>query len=126
MLTLSGDEVMTVRHYGRVTPLQMYMLDLGGEVVRWAGATPPTDGDRQTAMKEARDILTRLTGRDFGYDLAAWHGFLLSDNNLSEEYQFDSAWKTVKKRIDQLLDDPDRVRLVRLLNDEQARRSAHC
>jgi hypothetical protein len=36
---------------------------------------------------------------------------------LSEEYTFDYAWNAVEPRIDELLDDPDRLRLVRLLDE---------
>ena len=106
---------MTVRGYGRATPLQIDMLNLGGEIVSQGPAPPPTDRDRLNVMSEARQMLTRQTGRDFGYDLAAWHNFLLNDNKLSQEYTFDYAWKAVKRRIDELLDDPDRRRLVGLL-----------
>jgi hypothetical protein len=108
---------MTVRGYGRVTPLQMDMLNLGGEVLSPGGTVPPTDGDRLNVMKEARQTLAQRTGRDFGFDLPAWHQFLLNDDKLSEEYTFDYAWKAVKRRIDELLDDPDRLRLVRLLQE---------
>ena len=107
---------MTVRGYGRVTPLQMFMLELGGEVVRRGGTVPPTDRDRLGLMKEAHKLLTQLTGRDFGYDLAAWHHFLLNDDKLSEQYTFDYAWTAVQPRIEGLLDDPDRLRLVQLVD----------
>jgi hypothetical protein len=108
---------MTVRHYGRVMPLQMDMLNLGGEVLSWGGTAPPTDRDRLNVMKEAREMLTQQTGRDFGFDLASWHHFLLNDDKLSEEYTFVYAWDAVKHRIDELIDDPDRLRLVRLLEE---------
>ena len=110
---------MTVRGYGRVTPLQLYMLSLGGDILSWGRTTPPTDRDRLNLMKEAHEQLTQHTGRDFGYDLVAWHHVLLDDDALSEEYTFDYAWKAVKRRIDVLLDDSDRLRLVRLLEEQQ-------
>jgi hypothetical protein len=68
-------------------------------------------------MKKARHLLTQRTGEDFGFDLAAWHHFLVSDDKLSEEYTFVFAWEAVKRRIEDLLDDSDRLRLVRLLDD---------
>jgi hypothetical protein len=110
---------MTIRHYGRVTPLQMDMLGLGGEILSAGGsqAAPASDQARLNVMKQARQALTKRTGRDFGFDLAAWHHFLLNDAKLSEEYTFHYAWKAVKRRIDELLDDPDRLRLERLLNE---------
>ena len=110
---------MTVRHYGRVTPLQMCMLCLGGEVLVWSGRVSPTDRDRLGRMKEAHRLIMQQTGRDFGYDLAAWHHFLLNDDELSEEYTFDYAWDAVRPRIEELFDDPDRLRLVRLLEKQQ-------
>jgi len=97
----------------------MDMLSLGGDILSWGGPTSPTDSDRLNLIKEARRLLKLQTERDFGYDLAAWHHFLLSDDELSEEYTFDYAWKAVKQRIDELLDDPDRLRLVRLLEEQQ-------
>jgi hypothetical protein len=63
--------------------------------------------------------MTEQTGRDFGYDLAAWHHFLLNDDELLEEYTFDYAWDAVRPRVEELLDDPDRLRLVRLLEKQQ-------
>ena len=110
---------MTIRGYGRVTPLQMDMLGLGGEILSSGGSEtePARDHERLSVMKEARQALTQQTGRDFGFNLSAWHHFLLNDAKLSKEYTFDYAWKAVKRRIDELLDDPDRLRLERLLNE---------
>ncbi len=110
---------MTVRDYGRTTPLQMDMLSLGGEVLLWSGAVPPGERDRLTAMREAREMLMQRAGRDFGFDLAAWHDFLLNDGKLSDEYTFVYAWKAVRRRIDELFDDPERLRLVRLLEEHR-------
>jgi len=110
---------MTIRGYGRVTPLQMNMLRLGGEVLLSGGiaAGQANDQERLSVMTKARQTLMQRTGRDFGYDLAAWHHFLLEDAQLSEQYTFDYAWKAVKPRIDELINDPDRLRLERLLNE---------
>lgn len=69
-------------------------------------------------MKEAHRLLTLQTGRDFGYDLAAWHHFLLYHPRLSKEYKYPSTWKAVRRRMNELFDDPDRSRLVRLLEEE--------
>lgn len=109
---------MTIRGYGRLTPLQMDMLGLGGEILSSGESEPASDDERLSVMKEARQTLTKQTGRDFGFDLAAWHRFLLNDAKFSEEYTFVYAWKAVKRRIDELLDDPDRRRLERLLNEQ--------
>ena len=110
---------MSIRSYGRVTPLQMDMLGLGGEILLSGGIASKSASDEQRldVMKQARQTLVQRSGRDFGFDLAAWHQFLLDDAKLAEQYTFDYAWKAVKQRIDELLNDPDRLRLVRLLNE---------
>jgi hypothetical protein len=95
----------------------MDMLSLGGEVLSWGETAPLADHDRLNVMKEAREMLTRRTGCDFGYDLAARHHFLLNDDMLSKEYTFVYAWELVEPRIDDLIDDPDRLRLVRPLEE---------
>jgi hypothetical protein len=96
----------------------MDMLGLGGEILSSGESEPASDDERLSVMKDARQTLTKQTGRDFGFDLAAWHHFLLNDAKFSEEYTFVYAWKAVKRRIDELLDDPDRRRLERLLNEQ--------
>ena len=106
---------MTVPKLGRVTPLQGAMLQLGGQALL-RGSEAPSDLERMGVMKEARDLLRHRTGKDFGFDLAGWHHFLLTNAELSEEYTFDYAWKGVKRRIEELLDDPGRLRLVRLID----------
>jgi len=60
-----------------------------------------------------------MTGRDFGFDLAAWRQFLLADEKLSEEYTFDDAWKGVRKGIERMLNNPDRLRLVHLMETQR-------
>jgi hypothetical protein len=82
----------------------MDMLGLGGEILLSGGITtgPASDEARLSVMKQARQTLTQRSGRDFGFDLAAWHHFLQGD---------------VKPRIDELLGAPDRLRLERLLNE---------
>jgi len=97
----------------------MLMLCLGGEVLVRHTNEPPTDRERLDRMKEARRQLKLHAGRDFGFDLAAWHHFLLNDGELSKEYKFHYAWRAVRPRIEELLDDPDRLRLVRLLEEQQ-------
>ena len=111
---------MTSPRFGRITPLQMDMLGLAGELTRHGWDDPSLDADRIVAMRQGLADLRKRTGVDFGYDLGAWHAFLLKNSDLSEEYTFTYAWKCVKKRIEQLLTDPDRLRLVELCNaDEQ-------
>ena len=105
---------MSMPRYGRITPLQGDVLSLAGEHMPWGNDEPPPDAYRLTAMKSGREALKKLTGKDFGYDLAAWNDFLLKSAKYSEEYTFDYAWKAVKHRVDELVNDPDRLRLVAL------------
>jgi len=95
------------------------MLSLGGEVLVRNTNDPPTDRERLDRMKKARTLLKRDTGRDFGYDLAAWHHFLLNHDKLSKDYKFHYAWSAVRPRVEELLDDPNRLRLVRLLEEQE-------
>ncbi|HWE98106.1 MAG TPA: hypothetical protein VG269_29440 [Tepidisphaeraceae bacterium] len=109
---------MSVPKYGRVTPLQMDMLGLGGEICLWYQQRPPTDDERTKEMRSSREVLQRLTGLDFGYDLEAWHERLLSDQQYSEQYTHPYAWEAVKPKILELIKDPNRLRLVQII--EQA------
>jgi hypothetical protein len=102
---------MSVPKYGRVTPLQADMLALGGDVDVGL-MEDPTDGQRVSAMGRALSNLRRDTGQDFGYDLEAWHHYLISSKEHSEEYTFHYAWKAVEPAILALIHDADRHRLV--------------
>jgi hypothetical protein len=42
---------MTVRSYGRVTPSQKDMLNLGGEILSSGDTAPPTDRDGLNVME---------------------------------------------------------------------------
>jgi hypothetical protein len=106
---------MTVPRYGRATPLQMHMLGLGGEICRWYSQQPPSDEDRMREMKSSREALRETIGCDFGYDLQAWHDHLLDNKKHSEEYTFVYAWRAVRPKILELIKDPDRLRLTRLV-----------
>jgi hypothetical protein len=110
---------MTLRHYGKATPLQIDMLCLGGEVLVRHTNEPPTDRERLDRMKKARRLLKLQTGQDFGYDLAAWHHFLLNYARTAKQYKLDYNRKVYRQRIDELFNDPDRLRLVRLLEEQQ-------
>jgi hypothetical protein len=106
---------MTVPHYGRVTPIQSLVLGLGGEIIHVLVNQAP-DEQRISKMKSSRELLCRLTGHDFGYDLAAWHHFLINSEAHSEQYTFPYAWKAVQRKILELIADPNRLRLVQLLD----------
>ena len=108
---------MTVPIYGRVTPIQALMLGLGGEVIHLLST--PLDDQRFVEMKESRRLLEKLTGADFGYDLAQWHEFLLNGAKFRKQYTFSFAWHAVGPKIRELLQSADRSRLVQLLESGQ-------
>jgi hypothetical protein len=98
--------------YDERTPLQAIMLELGGDVSDRPGSGPVPDEERARRMKDARDRLRQLTGRDLGYDLAAWHHFLLSAPHHTSQYTAAPAWEAVRPRILELVLNPDRMRLL--------------
>jgi hypothetical protein len=99
------------------------MLMLAGHVLR--RFRPPTDAvepdaDRLAAMRAGREQLRRMTGQDFVYDLGRWHELLLANPDWGYEHPY--AWRAVRPAIEAALNDPDRLRLVAVL--EQAERGA--
>jgi hypothetical protein len=108
---------MSLRGFGRVTPIQMAMLRLAGEDVLRGGPGPVTDIQRVAAMKKGRESLMQRTGVDFRYDIAAWRAFLLADAKLSEEYTFQYGWKAVQKKLDERIHDPDHARLAAMCEE---------
>lgn len=112
---------MTVPGFGLLTPSQMYMVELTGtplpsRLIR-TSPPPPTDAERIAAMRQGRARLRQLTGRVFGYDLAAWRAFLRgSDFGYTHPYGVEAA----EEAVDEALANPDRARLVALAGDEIA------
>lgn len=104
---------MSVPRFGRVTPLQGDVLNLGG-IACGVPEDLMQDSDRVTAMQEARDSLRKETGEDFGFDLSKWHEFLVTSPKFSEEYTFHFAWKSVCKAVEERISDPERLRLAAL------------
>lgn len=91
---------MTMRSFGRITPLQ-------GVVLRLAGHGPSQeygvrDIERKTgeaaaaAIRNGAAALRDLTGRDLGCSLSDWHERLSQDEAFSEEYRFPYAWRAVE------------------------------
>jgi hypothetical protein len=108
---------MTLMSYGRATPTQMDMLCLAGGVFRRRDiTTDASDDDRIQSMRVARAKLVRKTGADFGYDLQSWHTYLLShDDDDSFGYRHSYAWSTVRNAIQRFIRDPDRRRLLSII-----------
>jgi len=104
---------MSVPVFGRVTPLQADMLGIGG-VICGVPDDLVQEQDRIKTMKKSREMLRKETGEDFGFDISAWHEFLLNSDAHREEYTFHYAWEAVCPKINELIDDQDRQRLVAL------------
>jgi hypothetical protein len=114
---------MTIPNWGRITPTQGAMLSLAGHVLRRHPVKPGTvesDEDRLAAMRTARTQLHRGTGHDCGYDLGLWHEFLLSSGDDEWGYRHPYAWRRVQSAIEQALADSDRLRLARILEEEES------
>ena len=109
---------MSVPGYGRITPLQGFVLGLGGEVIDLPFQTP-TDEQRLAEMKASRKELRAHTSKDFGFDLAAWHNYLMQHPDFAKEYTFDYAWSGVSRKVKELIDDPNRIRLARILDGQE-------
>ena len=119
-LAAPSSVTMSVPVYGRATPIQGLMLGLGGEVIHLLGSNP-SDDQRISQMKESRQLLRKLTGADFGYDLVAWHQFLLNSEKFNEQYTFSYAWDAVEPKIRELMQSDYRSRLVQSLEGAQKR-----
>lgn len=110
---------MTIPGWGRLTPVQINMLKLAGRLGRRPRepGIDLADEERLKAMAVGRDLLRRLTGVDFGYDLRRWHEHLIGADEYG--YRHPYAWRVVRPAIEEALEDPERLQLVRQL--EQAR-----
>jgi hypothetical protein len=104
---------MTVQGFGRITPIQRDMLRLIGYRITRESTLDLSDTERMENMKRGREHLKKETNEDFGYDLAAWHEFLLTD----EEYGYTHPYgfSGVKEAVEAALYDPEYVRVVSLL-----------
>jgi hypothetical protein len=105
---------MTVVGCGRITPVQGYILGLAGRILTRQGDS--TEGashnSRMNAMRYSRHRLCTQTGKDFGYDLQAWHEYLLTDAQYASAHVRSSI-------IAQFIADEDRLRLVKLMEAKE-------
>jgi hypothetical protein len=61
----------------RLTPAQIGVrLICGNRLPPFGEARIVGDGDMKERIKIGHDWLVRVSGKDFGYDLAAWHRYL--------------------------------------------------
>jgi hypothetical protein len=111
---------MTLPRFGRIVPLQGRVLELAGYVLSRdpkADVVPESDEERIRIMRRGRTALVKQTGRDFGYDLAAWVRFLEADADHHDGFTHPYAYRTTLRWIRDALADPDRQRLVAMIED---------
>jgi hypothetical protein len=109
---------MTLRPFGRVTPIHKEMLRLAGYVVDYDQRTirlAKTDDDFFDTMREGRRSLRKSTGRDFGFDLAAWREFLAAAPDDEFGYRHPYAFRGVDGAVRRATKDPRRAQLVEQL-----------
>ena len=72
-----------------------------------------SDEERISAITWGRRLLQNMTGEDFGFDLASWRNFLLTnDDNNKFGYNHPYAFKNVDEEIQRSLLDASRERLI--------------
>jgi hypothetical protein len=97
------------------------MLQLAVHVIsrrRIGESTVYSDAERQAAILEGRASLRRLTGQDFGYDLASWRTHLLK-NEFGYDHPY--SFRKVNAVIDTALNDSQRVQLIQTLTERNQR-----
>ncbi len=102
--------------WGKITPTQWAMLQVAGNVIRRFSPRdrPETDEARVNSMREGRALLQKLTGRDHGYDLAAWDALLRTDADKRPGYCHPYGWRSTEAEVKRALTDSERLRLVAL------------
>lgn len=105
---------MTLPRFGRIVPIQGdILLLIGCRLSRdHAGLDIPED-ERMRNMQRGLASLRRETAQDFGYDLAAWHDYLRDHPKTGYTHPY--AFAAVRKAVEDALDDPERARLVGML-----------
>jgi hypothetical protein len=109
---------MTIPGFGRLTPIQATMLGLAGLKLdrrfssQIQSAELPPDQDCIETMKRARSSLVRLTGADYGFDLAAWQDHLEAHPELGYTHPY--GYQVTKAHVRAAIADPERQRVARL------------
>jgi hypothetical protein len=104
---------MTTR-FGRTTPSQMFMLALAGIDDSIGGVeTELSDEEKINKMTSGRKLLNKMTGKDYGFDLAGWRNFLMNDDENDEfGYNHPYAFESVDKAIQKSLSNTSRESLI--------------
>jgi hypothetical protein len=116
---------MTMRGFGNVMPIHIFMLQLAGYVVDYRAKrirAAASKKERRRTMREGLAELREWTGQDFGYDLAAWREYLMQDEESG--YQHPYAFQTVDASILEAIDDRRRQEAAERLEREDGARSA--
>ncbi len=109
---------MTLPRFGKIVPLQGDVLELAGYVLSRSpevDVVPESDEERIRIMRASRAELVQRTGQDFGYDLAKWVQFLETDERYRDEFTHPYAYRTTLRWLREAMADPDRQRLVSLI-----------
>jgi hypothetical protein len=77
------------------------------------------DEDRIAIMRRGRATLVLLTAQDFGFDLAAWQEYLVARPDLGYTHPY--GWRVTRKFVRAALADPERQRLVSLIESSPDR-----
>ena len=113
---------MTLPRFGKIVPLQGDVLELAGYVLSRSpdvDVVPESDEERIRIMRAGRTALVQRTGQDFGYDLAKWVKFLETDKGFRDEFTHPYAYRTTRQWIRDALADPDRQRLVSMIENAE-------
>lgn len=110
---------MTWGAYGYRLPIQISMLKLAA-VDESSFPQHRSDDELCERIEAGRANLVHRLGVDFGYDLTAWHNYLMSDPELAAEYTYHDTEE--HRLFDDVLaacEDQRRAQLVaQLLNEE--------
>jgi hypothetical protein len=102
---------VTIYRFGQVTPTQMYILWFIGYRLSMDEATLAIpDEERIKNIVLARKTLHSFTGVDFGYDLSAWHNFLIEQKD--HGYTHPYAFRGVKQAVLEAKSDKVRAALI--------------
>jgi hypothetical protein len=73
-----------------------------------------TDDGKLDAMRDGRQRLTRATGQDFGFDVAAWRDFLI-ERGEDFGYTHPYAYRTVDRAVRKWMADGATIALLESL-----------
>jgi hypothetical protein len=112
---------MTMRPFGRVTPAQMYMLQLAGYTIDYSKRhikLSQSDEECKKCMRQGYISLCQLIGKNFGYDLAAWHEALKAEKESGYTHPY--AFRSVSAAIQKAMGSARRRGLVEQVEQESA------